>query len=190
MKFKYFVTLDDTRYCFIIVYFISLSDTFIYTNICKTCTENKHIIVNMSQYNAAPVGFTSEQSPPPSAPAWTVPSDATSNADVNMLIKNEEKGAPVDSAYPMPSAPEIGDLPPNYFDISIVPNNVVLHYNEVPPYTEPSTAQIERKRDGVMTFDPLVDNNPDQLWLYFMTYLNEKPSLAVNIHGYHVEVFV
>ncbi|CAF1080071.1 unnamed protein product [Rotaria magnacalcarata] len=141
----------------------------------------------MSEYGAVPVGFTGEQNPSANTSIWTVPPDATSSSDRNFLMPNNDKGVPNDNAYPPPSAPDLGDLPPNYYDISIVPNNVVLHYNEVTPYTQPSSAQVERKSEGVVSFDPLVDKNPDQLWLYFMTYLNEKPSLTVNIHGYHVE---
>ncbi|CAF2421824.1 unnamed protein product [Rotaria sp. Silwood2] len=141
----------------------------------------------MAQYKVEPVGFTNVDMSSANAPAWTVPSDAVSNSDMNILMPNNNKDSPNNNEYPSPSAPDIGELPPNYFDISIVPNNAVLHYNEVTPYTEPSGAIIERKKEGVLSFDPLVDKNPDQLWLYFMTYLNEKPSLAVNIHGYHVE---
>jgi hypothetical protein len=143
----------------------------------------------MASSDTAPVGFTGEQLPSANAPAWTVPSDAVPNSDTNILLSNLDKKSPNDSDIPVPSAPEIGDLPPNYFDISIVPDNAVLHYNEVVPYTEPSKAEVERKQEGVLSFDPLIDKNPDQLWLYFMTYLNEKPTLGVNIHGYHVEVF-
>lgn len=47
---------------------------------------------------------------------------------------------------------------------------------------------IERTSKGVVSFDPLIDRNPDQLWLYFMTYLNEKPRQCVDIHGHHTEV--
>jgi hypothetical protein len=105
-----------------------------------------------------------------------------------MLLTNSGQDVPNYNAMTTPSAPDIGDLPPNYFDISIVPNNVVLHYNEVTPYTEASKAVVERKNEGVVSFDPLIDKNPDELWLYFMTYLNETPTLGVNIHGYHIEV--
>ncbi|CAF4642525.1 unnamed protein product, partial [Rotaria socialis] len=35
----------------------------------------------------------------------------------------------------------------------------------------------------------LVDKNPDQLWLYFMTYLNEKPQLKVSIHGFYTQTY-
>jgi hypothetical protein len=87
-----------------------------------------------------------------------------------------------------PTYDEVNHLPPDYFDISIVPNNAVIHYSEVIPFVEPSNAKIIRKKNGPFSLDPLIDRNPDQLWLYFMTYLNEKPHLAINIHGYHIEV--
>jgi hypothetical protein len=142
----------------------------------------------MAQNKGEYAGYTGENYPLANAPVWTVPSDAVPNSDERILLANNNQDIPNYDTLPIPSAPEIGDLPPNYFDISIVPNNVVLHYNEVVPYTEPSKAIVERKNEGVVSFDPLIDRNPDQLWLYFMTYLNEKPSAGVNIHGYHVEV--
>jgi hypothetical protein len=142
----------------------------------------------MAESKIGSVGFTDEHLPSANAPAWTVPSDSVPHSDENVLLTNNDKEVPNYNAFPAPSAPDIGDLPPNYFDISIVPNNVVLHYNEVVPYTEASKAVIERKKEGVLSFDPLIDRNPDQLWLYFMTYLNEKPSSSINIHGYYVEV--
>ena len=135
----------------------------------------------MSEEKSAPIGFAGEFNSSPSAPAWTVPSDGVPQSGYQMSTPNND-------SIPTPSAPNIGDLPPNYFDISIVPNNAVLHYNEVTPYSEPSKAVIERETEGVLSFDSLIDRNPDQLWLYFMTYLNEKPLVAVNIHGYHIEV--
>ncbi len=142
----------------------------------------------MAGYKNESVNFTGGYIPEANAPVWPVPSDSVPNSDENMLLTNKNQDIPNYDALSAPSAPDIGDLPPNYFDISIVPNNAVLHYNEVVPYTEASKAEIERKNEGVLSFDPLVDRNPDQLWLYFMTYLNEKPSLGVNIHGYHIEV--
>jgi hypothetical protein len=79
-------------------------------------------------------------------------------------------------------------FPPNYFNISIVPNGAVLHYSEMIPFNETSKAKIKRKKSSVFSFDSLIDKNPDQLWLYFTTYLKEKPSPFVNISGYHTEV--
>jgi hypothetical protein len=142
----------------------------------------------MAHSSAAPVSFTNQNFLSANEQAWTVPADPVSNKDVTMSVPPNDNDLPNYNEYPPPSAPDIGDLPPNYFDISIVPNNAVLHYNEVTPYNEASKADVERKKEGVLSFDPLIDKNPDQLWLYFMTYLNEKPSLGVNIHGYHIEV--
>jgi hypothetical protein len=142
----------------------------------------------MAESKVESVGFTGENLPPANAPVWTIPSDAVPNSDENLLLSNKNTDPPNYNAGLAPSAPDIGDLPPNYFDISIVPNNALLHYNEVTPYTEPSKAVVERKSEGVLSFDPVIDNNPDQLWLYFMTYLNEKPLLTINVHGYHIEV--
>ena len=142
----------------------------------------------MADTSAKPVGFTGEPFPSTNAPVWTVPSDAVPNSDTNILLPKYDQNSSDNNDFPAPSAPDVRDLPPNYYDISIVPNNAVLHYNEVVPYTEPSKAAVERIKEGVLSFDPLIDRNPDELWLYFMTYLNEKPSVGVNIHGYHVEV--
>jgi len=123
----------------------------------------------------------------PSAPVWVIPVNSTSISEVILSQTNSDKDLPSYNEFTAPSALG-GDLPPNYFDISIVPNGAVLHYNEVVPYTEASKAKIERKKESVLSLDPSIDKNPDQLWLYFMTYLNEKPRPLVNIHGYHVEV--
>ncbi|CAF1472992.1 unnamed protein product, partial [Adineta ricciae] len=141
----------------------------------------------MAQNTIAPSGFVGDKLSSADAQAWAPSPDAMSTSNVNMGVPNDGKGVPNPSEYPAPSAPDISELPPNYFDISIVPNNVVLHYNEVTPYTEASKAEVERDGKGVLSFDPLIDRNPDQLWLYFMTYLNEKPAVSVNIHGYHIE---
>lgn len=116
-------------------------------------------------------------------PTWTAPPTVVPQGD-----KSQWTGDVSGGEMPVPSAPDASDLPPNYYDISIVPNNAVLHFNEVPQYTEASKAVIERKNEGVLSLDPVIDQNPDQLWLYFMTYLNEKPTLLVNIEGYHMEV--
>jgi hypothetical protein len=142
----------------------------------------------MAHNNAASLDVTDENDPLSKAPTWTVPSDRVANSDGHLLMPSDDKSSVAASEYPTPSAPDITDFPPNYFDISIVPNSAILHYNEIVPFTEPSKAQIERQSEGIVSFDPLIDNNPDQLWLFFMSYLNEKPTLSVNIHGYHVEV--
>jgi hypothetical protein len=142
----------------------------------------------MAGNKVEPVGFTGESLPSANTPVWATPSDSVPHPDETVSLTSNNKDVPNYKALPIASTPDINDLPPNYFDISTVPNNAVLHYNEVIPYTEASKAVIERKNEGVLSLDPLIDRNPDQLWLYFMTYLNEKPSLGINIHGHHVEV--
>ncbi len=129
---------------------------------------------------------TTENYPLPSQPLWIVPTDRISTSGTTVLSSNNDielqafKGSP----------PNIDEIPPNYFDMSVVPNGAILYYNGVNPYTEASKAEIERNEIGVLSFDVLIDKNPDQLWLYFMTYLNEKPQLKVNIRGYYNEVFL
>ncbi|CAF3910888.1 unnamed protein product, partial [Rotaria sordida] len=143
----------------------------------------------MANSDAASNNFTTEIYSTPSAPVWTVPKDFTSTSDKSVLLPNNDLDLKTYNSFATPSAPDIGDLPPNYFDISIVPNGAVLYHNNVTPYTEASKAEIERNGKGVLSFDQLIDKNPDQLWLYFMTYLNEKPQLRVNICGYYTEYY-
>jgi hypothetical protein len=132
--------------------------------------------------------FTNQNDALSSAPIWTVPEESTSTSDKRMLLSNDNINPPVYNTFSATSARAIDDQPPNYFDISIVPNSAILHNNEVTPYTEASKAKIERNMKGVLSSDSLIDKNPDQLWLYFMTYLNEKPRLKVEICGYYTEV--
>jgi hypothetical protein len=109
-------------------------------------------------------------------PIWTIPISG---------VRNDNEDLP---SYNHFIASQFDNVPPNYFDISIIPKGAVLHYSDIIPYREASKAKIKRKNGGVFSIDPLIDKNPDQLWLYFMTYLNEKPRLIVNILGHHVEV--
>jgi len=131
---------------------------------------------------------TTENDPLSSSPVWIVPENSTSTSDKSILLSNNNTKLPTYNSFSAPSAPEIDDEPPNYFDISIVPSGAVLYNNEIIPYAEGSKAEIERDMKGVLLYDSLIDKNPDQLWLYFMTYLNEKPQLKVNICGYYTEV--
>jgi hypothetical protein len=142
----------------------------------------------MANSNITSSNFTTENNPSPSAPVLTVPADSISTPDKSTLLSNNNIEPPIYNAFTAPSAPEIGDQPPNYFDISIVPNGAILYNNESTSYAEASKAEIERDVKGVLSFDSLIDKNPDQLWLYFMTYLNEKPQLKVSICGYYTEV--
>jgi hypothetical protein len=117
-----------------------------------------------------------------------VPADLSSTSDQSILYAKDNVELPNYNTLITPSAPEMDDEPPNYFDVSIVPNGIILYNDGSNPYTEASKAEIERDKKGVRSFDSLIDKNPDQLWLYFMTYLNEKPRLKVTLHGYYTEV--
>ena len=115
-------------------------------------------------------------SPEANAPVWTIPIENVPNDNEDLPTYNHFVTS------------QIENHPPNYFDISIIPEGAVLHYSEIIPYQEASKAKIQRKPGRVLSIDPLLDKNPDQLWLYFMTYLNEKPCLILTIHGHHMEV--
>ncbi|CAF1084003.1 unnamed protein product, partial [Didymodactylos carnosus] len=84
----------------------------------------------------------------------------------------------------------IDNLPPNYYNISIVPEGAILNYSDVLPVAKLSEAEIERNKNGIISLDPLLNNNPDELWRYFMTYLTEKPNVVVVVHGYHTESYI
>ncbi|CAF3714875.1 unnamed protein product [Adineta steineri] len=127
---------------------------------------------------------TFENHPLANASSWTVPEYSVVTSDRTMLPVNNDQNLPNYDAYANPSASNINDLPPNYFDISVVPNGAVLYNIDVTPYTEASTVEIERDEKCVLSFNALIDKNPDQLWLYFMTYLNEKPQVKIIIRGY------
>ncbi|CAF0950849.1 unnamed protein product [Adineta steineri] len=128
--------------------------------------------------------LTFENHPLDNSSLWTVPEYPVLTSDRTMLPTNNDQNLPTYDACANPSASNINDLPPNYFDISIVPNGAVLYNIDVTPYTEASTVEIERDEKRVLSFNSLIDKNPDQLWLYFMTYLNEKPQVKIIIRGY------
>ncbi|KAJ3068191.1 hypothetical protein HK102_007232, partial [Quaeritorhiza haematococci] len=106
--------------------------------------------------------------------------------------------------------------PPDYFDVSVVPEGSVFTRADLqttgrpffePPqsyiaisnssprnsaeHAQPSRYQIKSKTntgDGcVVSYDPLLDKNPDALWTYFLDNLHTPPELAVKIRGYHYE---
>jgi hypothetical protein len=66
--------------------------------------------------------FTDENHSSVNAPAWIVPTDSASTSDKTILISNNDTEVPNYNSCATPSASEIDDLPPNYFDITIVHN--------------------------------------------------------------------
>ncbi len=133
-------------------------------------TFEQNILDSMQQNRISPgVNY-----PSVNAPVWTV-----------SMGNVENDGLPT---YNHVVSTQFDDAPPNYFDMSIIPNGAVLSYSEIIPYREASKAKVERKDGGVFSMDSLFDKNPDELWLYFMTYLKKKPTLTVHILGRHTEV--
>ena len=141
----------------------------------------------MANRSTIPEGLTTESYSMSSAPVWTVPKDPTTTLDDSVLLST--KNVELQTFNTSTNSPAADDPPPDYFDISNVPSGAVLYHNDVVPFTEQSKAAIGRGRKGVISLDQLIDKNPDQLWLYFMTYLEEKPELEINICGSYTEVF-
>ena len=73
----------------------------------------------MAQNTIAPSGFVGDKLPSADAQAWAPSPDGMSTSNVNIGVSNDGKSVPNPSEYPPPSAPDISELPPNYFDISM-----------------------------------------------------------------------
>ena len=73
-------------------------------------------------------------------------------------------------------------------DVPSIPTGAIVFSHEIDPPVHPSKAKIERTHESVLSFDSSMDRNVQQLWLYFLTYLKEKPNITIDIHGYHTEV--
>ena len=89
---------------------------------------------------------------------------------------NEDEDKPLHDRLTAPSALEGDDQLSDQF---------ALYPRDVTPCTDVSEAVIKRTYVGVVSFDPRINRDPDQLWQSFMTYLNEKPRQYIHIHGYH-----
>jgi hypothetical protein len=120
--------------------------------------------------------------------AWTVDQEQVSIELPPKSLPNNNDPSQNDNDEESPSAPDADDELPDYLDISIVPDGAILHRHEVVPLDGPSTVRIERKKQGINSFDARLDSDSDELWRYFMTYLDEKPQLHASIVGYHTEV--
>ncbi|KAJ3115677.1 Ca(2+)-dependent cysteine protease [Phlyctochytrium bullatum] len=86
-------------------------------------------------------------------------------------------------------AQNIGVLPPDYFDVSLIPNENVVMRQSVQPM-EASGATFERKNKGIISFDESLQHNPDELYRFFLTHLLEKPGMKVWVTGTHPETRV
>lgn len=75
------------------------------------------------------------------------------------------------------------------FEMSIVPDTQEFFPPKCPPIATASTAITSRSEKGVYSYDPILDENPNELWRYFMSNL-QKPQLAVRLCGTHTELRV
>ncbi|KAJ3096172.1 hypothetical protein HDU97_006178 [Phlyctochytrium planicorne] len=124
------------------------------------------------------IQYQTPQSPPPSF------GHSPGTADPPPSFEEAVAGTGVDPSKAPP--PEKKEDPPNYMDITLIPEDNILYRANVKPMTA-STAKFERKADGISTADPIVQDNPDELFRFFMTHLLEKPGLLVQVTGTHQE---
>ncbi|KAJ3098955.1 hypothetical protein HDU97_003556 [Phlyctochytrium planicorne] len=71
-----------------------------------------------------------------------------------------------------------------FVDLSIIPTENILFRRDVQPMAA-STAKFERTWDGVESSDEMLQQNPDELFKFFLTHLIERPGLSCNIQGTH-----
>ncbi|KAJ3111663.1 hypothetical protein HDU96_005477 [Phlyctochytrium bullatum] len=80
--------------------------------------------------------------------------------------------------------------PPNYFDISVIPDQFLLMRSYL-DRASVATCAIDAK--GVSSDDPILQANPDELFRFFMTHLHDeydyaaRPRLSVKVKGSHKE---
>jgi hypothetical protein len=75
--------------------------------------------------------------------------------------------------------------PPGYFDI--VPDSYAFFPPKLPSSgPKPSTATAREKFKGVYSHDPILDQNPNELWRFLVSNLRQ-PRLAVHVSGTHTE---
>lgn len=73
--------------------------------------------------------------------------------------------------------------PPDYFDVSKVPNSNMLFPGQMIA-NEKSKAKFETTASGeVKSFDKILEFNPDEVWKFFDTHLAIKPGMCVDIKG-------
>ena len=124
----------------------------------------------MRQNKILPDGSSSSSN----VPIWTISEDLNSV----VVVGNNEKDLPSYENF----------ITSQSANLAIVPDGNTFDYSQIIPYTKPSNAKIERKDNGISSSDLLINRNSDQLWLYFLTYLKEKPRCYIRIIGYHYPV--
>ncbi|KAI8850893.1 hypothetical protein BC829DRAFT_388028 [Chytridium lagenaria] len=79
---------------------------------------------------------------------------------------------------------QLGTLPPDYHEISLIPPQTILLRQNVPSITS-STASFERTKEGVTSCDEKLQKNEDELYKFFITHLAQRPGLFIHIEGTH-----
>ncbi|KAJ3339434.1 hypothetical protein HDU93_008249 [Gonapodya sp. JEL0774] len=78
-------------------------------------------------------------------------------------------------------------LPTISFEMSRVPQQYVMLWDQKPNFDGPSRVEIERSGDAdVRTYDVRTAFDPDELLHYFLTY-SDRPQLFVKMEGTHTE---
>ncbi|KAL2912194.1 hypothetical protein HK105_206293 [Polyrhizophydium stewartii] len=109
----------------------------------------------------------------------------------DVLAETVLSGDTAPSAPPMPEDRLLQSdtgLPPDYFDVSIVPPGSILLPHAVAPLQESSAASWELAafHKGIESFDSRLQSNPDELWRFFLTN-TAKPRMRIKIKGTHEE---
>ena len=54
-------------------------------------------------------------------------------------------------------------------------------------YIKPSQAKFELIEDTLISYDPILQKDENELWNFFVTRLGERPRVTLVVHGYHLE---
>jgi hypothetical protein len=106
------------------------------------------------------------------------PEDQQSNKPIS-FNSNEPPPAYVDFAIPSQEATNDFSAP-NYFDISNIPRGSVLYPHTFGSVKHPSLAKFKVEKNGnLVSFDPLLDHNPEEVFSFFATHLPRLPLLYI-----------
>ncbi|KAJ3331149.1 hypothetical protein HDU76_003971 [Blyttiomyces sp. JEL0837] len=87
-------------------------------------------------------------------------------------------------------AAENVDGPPSYFNSTIIPSGEVFYYEELnsqafQEFTGSQATFTRGDKKCIKSHDPILDRNPNELFKFFLTHLEEPPQLQVHIVGTH-----
>ncbi|KAI9032379.1 hypothetical protein DFJ74DRAFT_334250 [Hyaloraphidium curvatum] len=85
--------------------------------------------------------------------------------------------------------PAPGQVPAGWINTSTIPVQSSLAWSQIaaaPP--PPSSVSVQRESDGdVVSYDPRLDSNAEELWRFVVQYGGEMPGLEVEIEGWDTE---